>query len=166
MLPLDSPRWIELDTFFGNPERVPVVLAEWVDAVGFDEATTIYQRDLFNLFLHQGTITNVAYAVVPWLVAHCTRAEDATDRACYVCDVALVEFNRLTHGIYYVREGGDREPEWLMTDYRQAVEAARPMAEDLLDEPLDESLRQNLWELTPALWGNAELARKRMSGGP
>ena len=137
------------------------MLAEWVEAVGFDQATTIDARDLINLVRHQGTTTNVAYAVVPWLVAHRVRA-DVTDRACYVCDVALVDFNQLTHGVYSVREGGDRKPKWLTPDYEAAIEAARPMAEDLLDEPLDESLRQNLWELTPALFGNAEAARKRM----
>ena len=66
MLPLADERWGQLTTFFGKPEDVPKVLEEWLASIGFDQEETIYQRDLFNLFLHQGTITNVAFiAIVP-----------------------------------------------------------------------------------------------------
>jgi hypothetical protein len=75
MLPLDSPRWSELDTFFDASGKVPAILNEWIAAIGFDQEMTIYLRDWHELFLHQGTTTNAAYAVVPWIVAHCARAE-------------------------------------------------------------------------------------------
>jgi len=78
--------------------------------------------------------------------------------------VALVELRRLTSGVHFVREGGDSEPAWLMDDYAEAIQQAQSMAEDALDEPLDDELRETLWELVPALFGNAELAQKRMSG--
>lgn len=163
MLPLSSPRWSELDTFFGKPEQVPVVLREWVDAIGFDQEQEIYSRDLFDLFLHQGTITNVAFAVVPWIVEACRHAVP-THRAQYLADVALVELNRLTHGVHFVRDGGIAEPDWLMTDYRNAIEQAQSLAEDALDEPLSEEVQQMLWESMPALFGNAAMANKRRYG--
>jgi len=161
MLPLDSPRWSELDTFFVQGEKVPTILREWVDAVGFDQEMTIYLRDLFNLYLHQGTITNVAFAVVPWIVAHCSRAETC-NRVQYLSDVALVELRRLTCGLHSVREGGDPDPAWLMDDYTEAIRQAQSMAEDTLDEPLDGELRKTLWEHVPALFGKIELAPKRL----
>jgi hypothetical protein len=163
MLPLDSPRWSELDTFFGEPEKVPHVLGEWIDSIGFDQESTIYSRDLFNIFLHQGTITNVAFAVVPWIVENCNRSE-LTCRVDYLADVALVELNRLSYGVYSIRDGGDAEPEWLMEAYKSAIERAQSMAEDVLEETFDDELKINLWELMPALFGNIELAKKRMAG--
>lgn len=143
MLPLDSPRWSELDTFFDKPEKVPVILREWVDAIGFDQEMTIYLRDLHELFLHQATITDAACAVVPWIVAHCPRAETC-NRIQYLSDVVLVELRRLTCGLHSVREGGDPEPAWLMDDCAEAIQQAQLMAEDALDEPLDDELRETL----------------------
>lgn len=163
MLALDSPRWSELDTFFGEPENVPKVLAEWVESVGFDAQRTIYLRDLHELFLHQGTTTNVAYAIVPWLVNNLSRSE-LHNQASYLTDVGWVELRRLTGGVYFLRDGGEAEPSWLMPDYLESIQQAQTMAEDILDEPLPEEVRTPLWSLMPALFGNAELAQKRTFG--
>jgi hypothetical protein len=166
MLPLDSPRWSELDVFFGESEQAPIVLKKWIDAIGFDQERTIYERGLYQLFLHQGTITNLAFAVVPWIVEHCRHAE-ISNRMEYIADVALVELNRLTCGVHYVRDGGDTEPEWLMADYKHAIEQAQTIAEDLMDEAVQEERRSHLWRMMPALFGNAELAQQRRSqAGP
>jgi hypothetical protein len=138
------------------------VLAEWVDAVGFDQEATIY-RELFELFLHQGTITNAAFAVVPWMVSQLSRC-DLHQRADYLSDIGLVEFRRLTCGLYFLREGGEAEPPWLMPDYHDAIRQAQRMAEDVLDRKLPDELRVPLWEIMPALFGNAKLAHKRRYG--
>jgi hypothetical protein len=164
MLPLDSPRWNELNPFYGQPEDVPIVLADWLQSIGFDQEPTIYWDRLFQLFLHQGTITNLAYAVVPWLV------EAATVRcsplaADYLADVAMVEWDRLEFGTYSPRgTPGEEPPGWLADDYHRAIECAGPAAEDLLDTPLEERSRDSLWRLLPALFGNATLAAKRYRG--
>lgn len=163
MLPLDSPRWSELDTFFDRPDKVPKVLAEWLDAIGFDQEMTIYLRDLHELFLHQATTTNVAYAIVPWLVNNLSRSE-LHNQASYLTDVGFVELRRLTVGVYFVRDGGEAEPSWLMPDYHAAIQQAQTMAEDVLDEPVPEEVRTALWSLMPALFGNVELAKKRTFG--
>jgi hypothetical protein len=51
-----------------------------------------------------------------------------------------------------------------MDDYHAAVQQAQCMTEDVLDESLPEELRIPLWQVMPALFGNAELAHKRMYG--
>lgn len=162
VLALDSPRWAELDTFFREGESVPRLLAEWIDAIGFDQESTIY-RQLFQLYLHQGTITNVAFAVVPWLVSQLCRC-DPHQQADYLSDIGLVEFRRLTGGVHFLRAGGESEPPWLMADYQEAIRQAQPMAEDVLDQQLPDELRTPLWETMPGLFGNAQLAHKRRYG--
>ncbi len=87
-------RWRELTTFFGTPQELPKVLAQWLASVGFDVEELLYQRDLFHLFLHQATISNAAFAVVPWLVHVCNEGKTRF-RVEYLTDVALVEANRL-----------------------------------------------------------------------
>jgi hypothetical protein len=68
MLPLDDDRWEQLTTFFEKPEDLPKTLAIWLASIGSEQEGTIYREDLLDLFLHQVTITNAAFAVVPWLV--------------------------------------------------------------------------------------------------
>src|SRR5262249_47649388 len=89
---------------------------------------------------------------------------DPHQQADYLSDVGQVEFMRLAHGLYLLREGGEAEPSWLMPDYHDAVRQAQPMAEDVLDERLPDELRVSLWEVMPALFGNAKLAHKRRYG--
>lgn len=163
MLPLDSPKWSELDTFFGKPDDVPNVLIEWVAALGFDQEATIYSRDLFPLYLHQGTTTNVAYAITPWLVNHLSQTS-LENRIRYLSDVGLVEFRRLTVGVHHVSEGGDPEPDWLMSDYHTALRTTEPLAEEILAELHPADQVRELWYVYPALCGNAAGAGKRMYG--
>src|SRR5262245_19789532 len=132
MLPLHDHRWGELTTFFGEPEKLPVVLREWLASIGGDEEETIYRRDLFDQFLHQGTITNAAFAVVPWLVDVCHRGRTSY-RLEYLTDVALVEANRLKYGLYCHREGTEQYPEWLMSDYRQAIVESRKLVDEVIE---------------------------------
>lgn len=160
MLPLDSPRWQELDPFFGKPERVPKVLGEWWQAIGMDFEEQIYSRELFDLFLHQGTIRNISFAVVPWLVAAVTDA-GSRSAAKYITDVALVEWRRLDNGIHPVGRSGLPPPDWLADDYRAAIEAAGPLAEELLDGPLADHERVELWMHYPALFGNSKAVSAR-----
>lgn len=95
MLLLKSPRWSELDTFFGESMNLPSVLKEWIDSIGFDQEMSNY-NDLYQLFLHQVTTANAAYAVVPWIVEHLSRSQ-LEDQAFYLSDVATVELLRLTY---------------------------------------------------------------------
>jgi len=160
MLSLTDDRWPLLTTFFGDPQDLPRVLSEWLASIGFDQERTIYHRDLFNLFLHQGTITNAAFAVVPWLVHVCATRETRFAVE-YLTDAALVEANRLKSGVYWNREGTERFPDWVMSDYVQAILECRNLADDVIDAESDPERKRGLVALKPALYGNAELAWSR-----
>jgi hypothetical protein len=157
MLQLDDDRWGYLTTFFGKPDEVPQVLRVWLASIGTDQEDTIYRRDLFDLFLHQATITNAAFAVVPWLVHVCKR-EKTPWRAEYLTDVALVEANRLKYGVYANREGTEETPAWLMVDYHRAIAEAREIVDDVIESEGDKEWKRGLVAMKPALYGNAELA--------
>ncbi len=158
MLPLDDDRWQQLTTFFKEPKDIPKILEEWLASVGFDQnEAKIYYDILFDIFLHQTTITNVAFAIVPWLL-HVCRTRDTRLRATYLTDIALVEANRLTHGVYYNREGTEKYPNWLMSDYMQAIAEACTFVDDVIEAELDEDRKQLLVAMKPALFGNPELA--------
>lgn len=157
MLPLDDDRWGHLTTFYGKPEDLPKVLEEWLASIGFDQEDTIYHRDLFDLFLHQATITNAAFAVVPYLVDVCKRGETRFQVE-YLTDVALVEARRLQNGVKGNREGTEENPEWLMADYKQAILESRNLADDVIEAEHDEERKRVLVKMKPALHGNAALA--------
>lgn len=157
MLPLDDNRWECLTTFFGEPEEVPQLLQGWLSSIGTDQEDTIYRRDLSDVFLHQATITNVAFAVVPWLVAVCKERETLY-RVEYLTDIALVEANRLKYGVHGNREGTDAYPDWLMADYHRALVEARHFVDDVIDAELDAERKRGLVAMKPALYGNVDLA--------
>ncbi len=158
MLPLDDDRWQQLTTFFKEPKDIPKILEEWLASVGFDQnESTIYHDDLFDIFLHQTTITNVAFAIVPWLV-HVCRTRDTRFRATYLSDVALVEALRIKFGVHDNREGTEKYPDWLMSDYTQAISDACNLVDDAIDSEPDQDRKRLLVALKPALFGNADLA--------
>jgi hypothetical protein len=98
-LPLHSPRWTSLKAHFGNAgldteiAAVPKLLQRWHRAVGGYAEEYAY-ADLYESFLHQLTILDVAYAVVPHLVTRLGELDP--DRRIHVLDdVAIVEQTRL-----------------------------------------------------------------------
>jgi hypothetical protein len=157
MLPLDDDGWGRLTTFFGEPEELPSVLAEWLASIGTDREADLYRHELFDVFLHQVTITNVAFAIVPYLVDVCKHGKTAY-RAEYLTDVALVEACRLKYGVYFNRDGTDDTPAWLMADYHGAIAEARSLVDDVIDSEQDEEWKRGLVATKPALYGDAELA--------
>lgn len=160
MLPLDDDRWSLLTTFFGEPGDLPKFVEEWLASVGFDQEGEVYVRDLCPFFLHQATITNAAFAVVPWVVDVCRKGE-TRHRVEYLTDVGLVEANRLRSGVYATREGTAAFPDWLMPDYQQAIRDARFVADDALDEEPDEERKRGLVAMRAALYGDADQAWAR-----
>jgi hypothetical protein len=160
MLPLDDDRWALLTTFIGNPQDLPKVLAEWLTSIGFDHERTLYREDLFDLFLHQGTIANSALAVVPWLVDVCVRRETGYAVE-YLTDVVLVEARRLKSATHWNRDGTDQYPEWIIADYRQAMVESRNLVDVVIESEHDTERTRGLRALNPALYGNADLALSR-----
>jgi len=92
MLPPDSPRWKSFSVHFGTPEQVPERLASWRESIGGpDEASN--WSDLWEQFLHQGTITDAAYAAVPHIVRELERIAPM-NRLNYLVEVAEIESAR------------------------------------------------------------------------
>ena len=129
MLPLDDSRWGELTAFFSD-KSLPGLVGKWLASLGTEREEEVY-FDLYHCFLHQNTIINAAFAVVPWLVEVCKRG-GTERRADYLTDVALVEANRIKYGLYCHRDGTEESPELLMADYRQALGEARLLAEEVV----------------------------------
>jgi hypothetical protein len=163
VLSLDNEKWKLLSPFFGEPEDLPLVLGKWLSAIGSKQEINIYRDDLFDLFLHQVTITNAAFAVVPFLVAVCKKG-DTKFQIEYLTDVALVEANRLKYGVYGNREGTEKYPEWLMSDYTQAILEARNLVDGVIMAEQDENNKTELVAMKPALFGNADLAWSHWRG--
>jgi hypothetical protein len=157
MLPLDDERWKSLTTFFGEPENLPVVIKKWLEAIGTDLEFTIYSQDLFDVFPHQVTITNAAFAVVPYLVHICKEGRTRYQIE-YLTDVALVEANRLKSGVHYNREDTQAYPEWLMLDYQPAIAESRSLIFGVLGAEPDQNRKRGLLAMQPALFGDADLA--------
>lgn len=99
-LPLESPRWKSLAAHFNNAgvdgriPAVPTLLARWHHCAGTYAEEDAY-GDLFESYLHQRTIQDVAYAIVPHLVSHLEKL-DPDRRAEVLDDIAVVEHYRTT----------------------------------------------------------------------
>jgi len=96
MLPLDSPRWKSLSVHFGTPEQVPARLTSWQKSIGKPDEDSEW-TNLSEQFLHSGSITDCAYAVVPHVVCEIERAA-ATKRLYYLADIAWIEATRCEPG--------------------------------------------------------------------
>ena len=155
MLPLEDPRWGELTAFFSD-KSLPAVVGEWLASLGIGREEEVYS-DLYNRFLHQNSIANAAFAVVPWLVDVCETG-GTEYRADYLTDVALVEAHRIKYGLYYHRDGTEEYPQWLMADYRQALDEARILAEGVVRAEQDDQRKRGLLTVMPALEGDADQA--------
>ena len=153
MLPFDDARWGEVSTFYDDD--LASVVREWSMAVGFDQESDIYHR-LFNLYLHQNTITNSAFVVVPYVVKYC-QSLSPDDQAIYLIDVATVEYCRLRHGCW----DGSPELDWAMPEYHESLVIAQQLVENVLDQGIDPELDTELKTLQPVLYGNLQLAIER-----
>ena len=133
------------------------MIEEWLKSIGKESEEDVYVEGLFEIFLHQLTITNAAFAIVPWLMHACAQPETKC-RFGYVTDIGVVEANRIEHGLYYNREGTEEYPLWLMPSYFSAIRKARDLAMELI--ALDPAAAQlcGLSAIFPAFDGNSKLA--------
>jgi len=160
MLALTDPRWASLGPFFGEGADIPRAIERWLGSMGTDAEQDAYFDHLFELFLHQETITDAAIAVVPWLMHACTQLE-TRHRAMYLAHVAMVEANRLEYGVPRSAAGSAGLFDDLMPDYRAAIGQARAMADDLIGLRPEDATEHGLVALRPALHGDAGLAWKQ-----
>lgn len=157
MLELADSRWSGLTCFFGEAADIPKAIERWLDSLGSDPERDAYFDGLRELFLHQLTITNAAFAVVPWLLHACAQSGPCL-RWLYMTDIAVVEANRLEHGVYFNREGTPEYPGWLMPEYHVAIARARDVATELIQLDRAAAARVGLLAMYPALGGDSKLA--------
>jgi hypothetical protein len=163
---------------------VPSLIARWNCAVG-SYAEEYEYADLHESYLHQQTILDVAYAVVPYLAPRLSEL-DADRRLEVLDDIALVEKVRLRppHEIEAAAEGiertiGDRDlrdrfiqstrernpplPEDLAPAYLAALEVAKAIAGhdwglERSNQPGPPRFRRHIRHLRAAGWTNEDLA--------
>lgn len=125
MFPLDSPDWRQFHTYFGTPEEVPQRLLAWKHSIGSpDEERSWY--NLYEQFLHQMTITDAAYAVVPHIVAELHRIEPRKRFDCCLMELAIIESARQSRG------SSAKLPPTLAQEYYESIKVARQYAVELL----------------------------------
>lgn len=188
-VPLDSPRWATLRAHFGNAgvdgdlPAVPTLLRRWNHAVGSYAEEYEYQ-DLFESYLHQRTILDVAYAVVPHLAARLSEL-DPDRRVSVLDDLALVEETRLVppHEVdasareiertvdselldIFLQSLRDRHPplpDDLAPAYLAAIEQAKDLAgadwgRELSERPGPQHYRRHVRHLRASGWKDADIA--------
>jgi hypothetical protein len=182
-LPLDSPRWKQLKAHFGDagdaPDlpAVPNLLVRWGDAIGRYAEEYAY-HPLRESFLHQGTILDVAYAVVPHLAARLgdLPPDRRLDVLADIADVEAVrrvpraEVERRVAALQTMSEGlrglftqttRDRHPELpddLAGAWFEALAVAQASAAALLGEVREASEFRLVLETLCGLHGQPELA--------
>ncbi len=160
-LPLDSPRWASLHAHFGNASvdadlpSVPSLIARWNRAVGSYAEEYAYQ-DLLESYLHQRTILDVAYAVVPHVAARLPEL-DRDRRLSVLDDLSLVDKTRLTpsHEVEAIVRELERNlpPELCDIFIQNTRDRYPPLADDLAPEYL--AAIEHAKSLAGADWGLA-----------
>lgn len=125
MLALDDPRWATLSHAYGRADDIPALLVRGRDDVrpGHKQGSSWF--DLWSALCHQGDAYTASYAAVPHLVAY---APDHLRRKRYdpLLLAACINLARL--------EGrGPVVPPELVSDYNQAIERARVIAEGAIE---------------------------------
>jgi len=119
MLPLDSPSWSGFKTYFGQPSELPHRIRRCQQSIGTGEEETTWNA-LWGEFLHQGTITDAAFAVVPYVIQELGRI--APERwLTYFVELGLIEADRQ-------RDTSPRVPADLSESYQNAVRHGRLIA--------------------------------------
>lgn len=171
MLQLSSPRWATLKAHFGNAAEdhaeiaaVTKLIRRWTDAVG--SYAEEYEYDpLHESFLHQNTILDVAYAVVPHLVPQLPRL-DPDRRMEVLDDIARVDEVRLTPRSevekrvaamatlpdelreQFIKDTRDRNPELaddLAPEYLVAIDRAKQLAGEAWNKNLSMPMGPHRW---------------------
>jgi hypothetical protein len=149
MWSLDDKRWRSLRTFFHSGRTLPGLIRRWQAGLGSPEAEEVW-AELRDLFLHQLTITNAAYAVLPYMVAGLERVP-VGKRLNYLVDLGVSEAARRN-------PGSPAFPDGLAEAYKASIEAARPFAIGLLGRRMPRSDYRWLVGVVCSVHGHPRLA--------
>ena len=149
MLPLNDERWRTLKVYFGTGKDLPARIERWVAAIGTERESVAF-TDLSQRVLHQFTITDAAYAVVPHVVVNLPRVSSGR-RVDYFDTLSLVEAAR---ELFEAPEC----PRHLRTAYTSAVREARALAVEALSAEWQPREFRYLLSAVAGLCGHPALA--------
>ncbi len=124
MLDLDSPKWKELRTFFGESENIPKMIKEWENSIGTDKESELW-REIYECVWHQNSVETAAFAVVPYVVKKLKNASNER-KIDYVVDLGFIEADRSNR----LEEIISKE---LFDDYKNSVENCKKYAVECLE---------------------------------
>lgn len=148
MLSLDSLRWESLRTYRGAGAELPAAIRKWREAIGGEEEEPLW-TDLWERFLHQGTITDAAYAAAPHVVQELKRIAPQ-NRLDYLVQLGIVESARAS-------QVSPDLPEYLADSYNEAVMEARSYAVACLSLGLRKAEFRYLVSALCSFYGHGEL---------
>ena len=144
VLSLDSNRWRQLTHAYGPAADTPVPLQKLYDSPNGD-----IWSDLFGTVLHQGDVTEAAYAAIPHVLA-ASNSVPLAERVEYLVFAAAAV------------DGLDKKqcPDDLKADFDAAIKSAREMAMEVLEHAtLNDLEHPYLYETLAAVNGLPTLAR-------
>ncbi len=123
IVPLDSPRWRELQQAYGSAAGIPALLKALPRAAPSDGNSEPW-RSLWSSLCHQGTVYTASYASVPHIAAAAAR-RDPKDRLDHLVLIASIAVGRR-------RPDAAAMPSDLLEDFEVAVQQAAGLAADCL----------------------------------
>jgi hypothetical protein len=149
VLPLDSPRWGELKTWMVR-RPLPDSVRAWREVVSGAEGWPLW-RQIYDAVVHQYTLTDAAYAVLPYAAAELWRVPEHT-RLGYLLDLGFIEAGRLS-------PHAPPLPADLAEPYLTGVRTARALAFECLAAGLTKPLFLYLVSCVCNLFGHPQLGR-------
>jgi hypothetical protein len=132
MLPLDDPRWAELQHAYGTAQDIPDLIRALASSA---EQTKSYRDEQwFNLWsslCHQGDVYTASYASVPHIVQIAIDTARPVDFSFFQLPAA-VEVSRK-------RGRGPEIPDWIADGYQRAIARLADSVKRHCDEPWDKS---------------------------
>lgn len=159
MLEPTDPIWDTFETVYdaATAGKLSDLIFDWWSSTGFDAESENY-RKLINQIMHQGSITEAAYALMPSLV-HLCKLDQTQFAVEYLTDVTWIETMRLLPD-----SRSPAMPDVLCDDYQHSMDSVPDLIESVLDSIGDADRTWGLNALKPAVYGNARLAFQQWTG--
>jgi hypothetical protein len=151
MLPLDDPRWKELQHAYGDAADVPDMLRALASSTG--PKTGCQDEPWFSLWsslCHQGDVYTASYAAVPHIVKIASKAKAPIDFSFFQLPAAI-EIARRTGR-------GPDIPEVYVDDYHRAVASLLENASLHRYEPWDQSMLLSVAAAQAVAKGHVDVA--------
>lgn len=149
MLPLDDPRWHELEHAFGSASDIPELLEDLASISDSSVRAKIWEK-LWTALCHQDDVFTASYAAVPHILHIAVETREPADWGLFGLPAAI-EIGRL-------RGTGPAIPAFLRPDYERALSDAGRIIGLHWHGSWDRILLRAAFALAAAAKGDVELA--------